>query len=56
MKRIGLIAALALIVLTNVIVLATVRHNRSGEPDATVTLTERELRLWSNSKENSAVS
>jgi len=45
MKRYGLIAAIGLIVLTNVIVLAGVAYNRSGEPDATVQLTEREL-LW----------
>lgn len=56
MKRIGLMAALALIVLVNVIVLAGVRYNRSGSPDAEVTLTERELHLWSHSKENSAMS
>ena len=45
MKKYGLIAAIALIVLTNVVVLAGVAYNRSGEPDATVTLTERELNL-----------
>lgn len=56
MKRIGLMAALALIVAVNVLVLAGVRYNRSGESDAAVTLTERELQLWSNSKENSGVS
>lgn len=28
---------------------------RSGEPDAVVTLTERELHLWSHNKENSGV-
>lgn len=45
MKKYGLISVVALIVLTNVIVLAGVAYNRSGEPDATVQLTEREL-LW----------
>jgi hypothetical protein len=48
MKKYGLIATIALIVLTNLIVLAGVTYNRSGEPDATVTLTERELH-WQNS-------
>jgi hypothetical protein len=43
MKKYGLISTLALIVLTNAIVLAGVAYNRSGEPDATVQLTEREL-------------
>lgn len=56
MKRIGLMAALALVVLVNAIVLAGVRYNRSGEPDAAVTLTERELHLQPNGKENSGVS
>ena len=56
MKRIGLLAPLALIVLVNVLVLAGVRYNRSGDADAVMTLTERELRLQTNSKENSGVS
>ena len=43
MKKYGLISTIALIVLTNVVVLAGVAYNRSGEPDATVQLTEREL-------------
>lgn len=43
MKRYGLISAIALIVITNVVVLAGVAYNRSGEPDAAVQLTEREL-------------
>ena len=43
MKRYGLISAIALIVLTNIVVLSGVAYNRSGEPDATVQLTEREL-------------
>jgi hypothetical protein len=56
MKRRGLMIALALIVLVNIIVLAGVNYNRTGEPDATVTLTERELHLVSSKKENSGVS
>jgi hypothetical protein len=49
MKKHGLILAIALILLTNVVVLAGVAYNRSGEPDATVTLTERELH-WQNNR------
>jgi hypothetical protein len=45
MKRYGLISTIALIVLTNIVVLAGVAYNLSGEPDATVQLTERELHL-----------
>jgi len=56
MKRVGMIVALALILLVNVIILAGVRYNRGGEPDAVVTLTERELHLGARDKENSGVS
>ena len=48
MKKYGLISAITLIVLTNVVVLAGVAYNRSGEPDATVALTERELHWQDN--------
>ncbi len=51
MKKYGLIPAIVLIVLTNVVVLAGVVYNRSGEPDATMTLTERELH-WRDSWRN----
>jgi hypothetical protein len=40
-----LAAALALVLITNAVVLLGVRYNRAGKPDATVTLTERELSL-----------
>ncbi len=40
-----LIAGLVIIVMTNVIALLGVLYNRSGEPDAVVELTERELSL-----------
>lgn len=56
MRRTGLMAALALIVLVNTIALLDVRYNRSGTADAEVTMTERELHLVSNSKENSGIS
>jgi len=51
MKKYGLIPAIVLIVLTNIVVLAGVAYNRSSEPNATVTLTERELH-WRDSWRN----
>ncbi len=48
MRSWGLLAALALVALANAIALSGVAWNRRGEPDATVTLTERELRLPRN--------
>lgn len=56
MKRIGMLTALVLAVIVNVLVLAGVSYNRSGKPDAVVTLTERELHLITNNKENSGIS
>ena len=60
MKKYGLISTIALIVLTNVVVLAGVAYNRSGEPDATVPLTEKELhwqKSWSSmDREDSGLS
>ncbi len=53
-----LISGLAIIVLTNVVALAGVAYNRSGEPDAVVELTERELGLPYNygfEKENTGL-
>lgn len=40
-----LIAGLAIIIVTNVVALGGVAYNRSGEPDALVALTERELNI-----------
>lgn len=40
-----LIAGLAIIIVTNVVALGGVAYNRSGEPDAVVELTERELSI-----------
>lgn len=49
MKLRGLLAGLVLIALANAVALAGVAWNRRGEPEATVTLTERELRIpWSS--------
>jgi len=53
------IAGLTILVLTNVTALGGVAYNRSGEPDGTLVLTERELRLpYSRglSRENSGIS
>lgn len=53
------IAGLMIIVLTNVIALGGVAYNRAGEPDGTLVLTERELRLPYSSglaRENSGLS
>ena len=58
MKRPLLAAAAALLVLVNAYVLAGVARNRIGEPDAALSLTERELPVaWSSPwGENSGVS
>lgn len=56
MKRYGLYVGLLLLAVVNFLVLAGVSYNRSGEPDASVELTERELSLNSIDKENSGVS
>ena len=56
-KRI-LTAAFALIVIVNIVVLAGVAYNRSGEPDSTLRLSERELRVpyvWSGMMESSGL-
>lgn len=50
------LAGLALLVVTNAVVLGGVRYNRSGSPDTLITLSERELELpfWRH-KENSGL-
>jgi len=57
-RRRSLIAGVVLILLVNVIALAGVAFNRSGDPSSILQLSERELRLpygrW-NSKENNGV-
>lgn len=55
MKIQGFRAAMLLLVVINGAVLAGVAGNRSGEPDAVVVLTERELKLSHQEKENSSV-
>jgi hypothetical protein len=56
MRRVGLFGALALLVVVNTAVLGGVAWNRSGQPEATLQLTERELPLryrYVRSEENS---
>lgn len=53
------IAGLAILVLTNVVALGGVAYNRAGEPNGTLMLTERELRLPYSTgftRENSGIS
>ena len=53
-----LVSGLALILLSNAVVLAGVAWNRSGEPEAQLRLTQRELGLdrdWAGGRENSGV-
>lgn len=54
----ALLLGVALIVVTNAVVLAGVAYNRSGEPESSLQLTERELRIrrWSwPSNDNSSI-
>ena len=53
-----LVAGVALIAAVNILVLAGVAYNRSGEPECSLRLSERELRVphvWRGSKENSGL-
>ncbi len=59
MRKYGLIFAIALLVIVNIVVLAGVGRNRSGAPDAVLELTERELPMsyrGSEDKENTGMS
>ena len=54
----AMLLGIGLIIATNAIVLAGVYYNRSGEPESTITLTERELRLpyrYLGKEENSGI-
>ncbi len=55
MKRFGLYIAIAIVMITNVIILSGVAYNRSGNPEFSIDLTERELPLKHISKENSGL-
>jgi hypothetical protein len=54
-RRSGPLVACALLLLTNAIVLVGVAYNRRGEPEARLVLTERELRLGYQEKENTGL-
>jgi len=57
MTRRLLLLAAALVVLANVLVLAGVARNRTGEPEATLVLTPRELKApWRSDEQDSGVS
>jgi Domain of unknown function (DUF4824) len=45
---------MSLVIVTNIVMLASVRVNRTGAPDATMTLTERELQIERTSDRDSA--
>jgi Domain of unknown function (DUF4824) len=55
MRRIGPIVAGLLVILVNLVVLLGIWMNRRGEPDATLTLTERELPVAWVGEENSGL-
>lgn len=55
MNRFGWLSAIGLILLSNVWVIAGVAYNRSGEPEATILLTERELPKAYQSRENTGL-
>jgi len=56
MRRYGIYVALLLVLIANAVVLGGVQYNRSGTPEATVELTERELHVGYAHDENSSVS
>ncbi|MDM7996134.1 MAG: DUF4824 family protein [Acidobacteriota bacterium] len=60
MRRYGMMLAILLLIAVNAFVLAGVAYNRSGEPLATITLTEREIPLASygrySDRENTGLS
>ncbi len=56
MRRAGLLLAGALLLVTNAAVLLGVAYNRRGEPESRLVLTERELRIGYEEKENTGLS
>jgi hypothetical protein len=55
MKIKGLAFTVTVVVLTNAVLLALVARNRSGETEATIELTEREIRLTPGDSDNTGV-
>ncbi|HYL38465.1 MAG TPA: DUF4824 family protein [Bryobacteraceae bacterium] len=56
MRRLGLLLAAAVIIVSNVVVLVGVARNRSGGPVETIQLTQRELPTGFHEKEDTGVS
>jgi hypothetical protein len=55
MKRTGLLLAVMLVIVVNLVALSGVWFNRTGAPDAVVTLTERELLLMPSEDDDSGI-
>jgi hypothetical protein len=55
MKRTGLFLAIMLVIVVNIAALAGVWYNRTGPPDAVITLTERELPLFNAQEDDSGI-
>ena len=56
MRRYGIWLAVGLVVVVNLVILGGVAWNRSGQPEARMLLSERELRLAGGGTENSGLS
>lgn len=56
MRRYGIWLAVSLVVVINLVILGGVAWNRSGQPEARMLLSERELRLSGGGTENSGLS
>lgn len=55
MKRKALVAAIAVVLVSNIIALIGVARNRAGEPWGTIELTERELPLLNTDRDNTGI-
>lgn len=55
MRTLGMLVAIVLLFTINAIVLAGAWYNRSGEPDAVMTVTEREMGVVGTTTENSGI-
>lgn len=55
MKRLGLISAMAVILIANAVAFLGIRENRKGEPVQTIELTERELPIQYRDRDDSSI-
>jgi hypothetical protein len=55
MKRTGLLLAIMLVIIANLVALSGVWFNRTGAPDSVITLTERELPLMPREDDDSGI-